>query len=251
VPSTIIEPGRPCRASFRPSGGPQPSPAASPSAQLALPPRTDRYPAVVSISPGVLGQGHHGPEPTGDETASSSETTRLIPFRPKQKRHQEGFASSSSVPLPQIKLEARLRSWTAFAGGHRGPMGGARSGDFWQQHADRSGLPVHGPTRTGIGASGIPRPRIQTSRSPRCYGVCGNRSGYWSNLVNSPSAALPTALAYAGRWERFAAWARFTSTWPLQALPRSAKTGAGSPEIVTVENNKATFSSGRNPLRDL
>src|SRR6266446_2595128 len=244
VPSTII-PSVPSVPSVVPSIGGPPNPALG-----QLPPPNAPYPPpygpatqpVVSVSQDVLAKGI---------TVRANKATNSIFIRHYEadlERIKKLIREQLDVPLPQIKIEARMeildRSSLEAIGVQ---WGGAAAGTSGSNTLIGQGFQSTDMTRTGIGTSGITpsNPNLSLASLLPVSAATGLATG--GNLVNLPFSALPNALANtpAGGIAFGIVGTRFNINLALQALAQIGKTRTlAHPEIVTVENNKATFSLG-------
>ena len=244
VPSTII-PSVPSVPSVVPSIGGPPNPALG-----QLPPPNSPYPPpygpatqpVVSISQDVLAKGI---------TVRANKATNSIFIRHYEadlERIKKLIREQLDVPLPQIKIEARMeildRSSLEAIGVQ---WGGAAAGTSGSNTLIGQGFQSTDTTRTGIGTSGITpsNPNLSLASLLPVSAATGLATG--GNLVNLPFSALPNALSNtpAGGIAFGIVGTRFNINLALQALAQIGKTRTlAHPEIVTVENNKATFSLG-------
>jgi type IV pilus assembly protein PilQ len=244
VPSTII-PSVPSVPSVVPSIGGPPNPALG-----QLPPPNSPYPPpygpatqpVVSVSQDVLAKGI---------TVRANKATNSIFIRHYEadlERIKKLIREQLDVPLPQIKIEARMeildRSSLEAIGVQ---WGGAAAGTSGSNTLIGQGFQSTDTTRTGIGTSGITpsNPNLSLASLLPVSATTGLATG--GNLVNLPFSALPNALSNtpAGGIAFGIVGTRFNINLALQALAQIGKTRTlAHPEIVTVENNKATFSLG-------
>ncbi len=245
VPSTII-PSVPSVPSVVPSIGGPPNPALG-----QLPPPNSPYPPpygpatqpVVSISQDVLAKGI---------TVRANKATNSIFIRHYEadlERIKKLIREQLDVPLPQIKIEARMeildRSSLEAIGVQ---WGGAAAGTSGSNTLIGQGF----GSSADVGRAGIPpssitpgNPNLSLSSLLPVSAATGLATG--GNLVNLPFSALPNALANtpAGGIAFGIVGTRFNINLALQALAQIGKTRTlAHPEIVTVENNKATFSLG-------
>src|SRR6266404_6081740 len=244
VPSTII-PSVPSVPSVVPSIGGPPNPALG-----QLPPPNSPYPPpygpatqpVVSISQDVLAKGI---------TVRANKATNSIFIRHYEadlERIKKLIREQLDVPLPQIKIEARMEILDRNSLEAIGVQwGGAAAGTSGSNTLIGQGFQSTDTTRTGIGTSGITpsNPNLSLASLLPVSAATGLATG--GNLVNLPFSALPNALANtpAGGIAFGIVGTRFNINLALQALAQIGKTRTlAHPEIVTVENNKATFSLG-------
>ena len=244
VPSTII-PSVPSVPSVVPSIGGPPNPALG-----QLPPPNAPYPPpygpatqpVISVSQDVLAKGI---------TVRANKATNSIFIRHYEadlERIKKLIREQLDVPAaPDQDRSTDGDPGPQFAGSHRGSVGWCGGQERRNQHADRSGLPVLGRDadrhRREQHHAHQPEP-LSASLLPVAAGT-GLATG--GNLVNLPFSALPNALSNtpAGGIAFGIVGTRFNINLALQALAQIGKTRTlAHPEIVTVENNKATFSLG-------
>jgi type IV pilus assembly protein PilQ len=245
VPSTII-PSVPSVPSVVPSIGGPPNPALG-----QLPPPNSPYPPpygpatqpVVSISQDVLAKGI---------TVRANKATNSIFIRHYEadlERIKKLIREQLDVPLPQIKIEARMEILDRNSLEAIGVQwGGAAAGTSGSNTLIGQGF----GSSADVGRSGIPpssitpgNPNLSLSSLLPVSAATGLATG--GNLVNLPFSALPNALANtpAGGIAFGIVGTRFNINLALQALAQIGKTRTlAHPEIVTVENNKATFSLG-------
>jgi type IV pilus secretin PilQ/predicted competence protein len=152
------------------------------------------------------------------------------------------------VPLPQIKIEARMeildRNSLEAIGVQWGGAGAKTAGS---NTLIGQGFQSTDPTRTGTGASNISpsNPNLSLASLLPVAAATGLSTG--GNLVNLPFGLLPNAATNtpAGGIAFGIVGTRFNINLALQALAQLGKTRTlAHPEIVTVENNKAAFTLG-------
>ena len=246
VPSTII-PSIPAIPTVVPSGGGPPNPALG-----HLPPPATPYPppygppvaAPMSVSQDVLAKGI---------TVRANKATNSIFIRHYEadlERIKKLIREQLDVPLPQIKIEARMEildrssleaigiQWGGGVAGS-GPSGNTLLGQGFSTPADilRGGTPVSNftPANPNLGLGSFLPVNPST----------GLPTG--GNLVNLPFSLLPNAstASPAGGIAFGIVGTRFNINLALQALAQLGKTRTlAHPEIVTVENNKAAFTLG-------
>jgi type IV pilus secretin PilQ/predicted competence protein len=248
VPSTII-PSVPSVPSVVPSIGGPPNPALG-----QLPPPNSPYPPpygpasqpVVSVSQDVLAKGI---------TVRANKATNSIFIRHYEadlERIKKLIREQLDVPLPQIKIEARMEILDRNSLEAIGVQwGGAAAKNVGSNTLIGQGFQSTDATRTGIGPAtstspfNAVNPNLSLSSLLPVSAATGLATG--GNLVNLPFSALPNALANtpAGGIAFGIVGTRFNINLALQALAQIGKTRTlAHPEIVTVENNKATFSLG-------
>jgi type IV pilus secretin PilQ/predicted competence protein len=244
VPSTII-PSVPAVPTVVPSLGGPPNPALG-----QLPPPNAPYPPpygpasqpVISVSQDVLAKGI---------TVRANKATNSIFIRHYEadlERIKKLIREQLDVPLPQIKIEARMeildRSSLEAIGVQ---WGGALAGTSGSNTLIGQGFTGSDATRTGIGAVGVGSSNPNLTLSSLLPVTAGTALSTGGNLVNLPFSALPNALSNtpAGGIAFGLVGTKFNINLALQALAQLGKTRTlAHPEIVTVENNKATFSLG-------
>jgi type IV pilus secretin PilQ/predicted competence protein len=244
VPSTII-PSVPSVPSVVPSIGGPPNPALG-----QLPPPNAPYPPpygpatqpVVSVSQDVLAKGI---------TVRANKATNSIFIRHYEadlERIKKLIREQLDVPLPQIKIEARMEILDRNSLEAIGVQwGGAAAKNVGTNTLIGQGFQSSDATRTGIGASNITPTNPNLSLASLLPVAAGTGLATGGNLVNLPFSALPNALSNtpAGGIAFGIVGTRFNINLALQALAQIGKTRTlAHPEIVTVENNKATFSLG-------
>jgi type IV pilus assembly protein PilQ len=247
VPTTII-PSVPEQPTVVPSiGGGPPNPALG-----RVPPPNSPYPPpygpagtqpVMSVSQDVLAKGI---------TVRANKATNSIFIRHYEadlERIKKLIREQLDVPLPQIKIEARMEildrnSLEAIGvqwGGGAVKNVGSNTlvGQGFGSSADL--------TRGGISPSNFTpvNPNLTLGNLLPVSAATGLATG--GNIVNLPFSALPNALSNtpAGGIAFGIVGTRLNINLALQALAQLGKTRTlAHPEIVTVENNKATFSLG-------
>ena len=244
VPSTII-PSIPAIPTVVPSGGGPPNPALGqlPPPQTPFPPAYGpATPPAVSVSQDVLAKGI---------TVRANKATNSIFIRHYEadlERIKKLIREQLDVPLPQIKIEARMEildrsSLEAIGIQWGGALAKETGGQtllgqgFQQGDLVRPGIPPSNftPTNPNLGLGNF---------LPVAPGT-GLPTG--GNLVNLPFSLLPNASTAtpAGGIAFGIVGTRFNINLALQALAQLGKTRTlAHPEIVTVENNKAAFTLG-------
>jgi type IV pilus assembly protein PilQ len=246
VTSPIIQ-GVPAVPSVVPSLGSPPNPALGtlPQPNVPFPPPYAPQP-VVSVSQDVLAKGI---------TVRANKATNSIFIRHYEadlERIKKLIREQLDVPLPQIKIEARMEILDRNSLEAIGVQwGGAAAKNVGSNTLIGQGFQSSDATRTGIGpaTSTSPfnsvNPNLTLGSLLPVSAATGLATG--GNLVNLPFSALPNALANtpAGGIAFGIVGTRFNINLALQALAQIGKTRTlAHPEIVTVENNKATFSLG-------
>jgi len=159
------------------------------------------------------------------------------------------------VPLPQVKIEARLNelnradffalgiSWGAAAVGRA--RGDALVGQgFAGRTPPTSGIGIEPPAGPGVGALGVNNPGLTLGSFLPVSGATGLPTG--GNIVDFP--VLPSG-SFAGLSPAAIAFGivggKFNVNLVLDALEADSKTTSlAKPEVVTLENAKATISLG-------
>ena len=246
VPSTPLVQGVPQDPSVVPSGSGAPlHPALGRLPQINSPFPPPVQPPVQSVSQDVLAKGI---------TVRANKATNSIFIRHYEadlERLKKLIREQLDVPLPQIKIEARMEildrtsleaigvQWGGAVAGS-GPGGNTLIGQGFSSATDL--------VRTGTSPSNISpsNPNLNLSQllpiSPTGTGLPTG-----GNLVNLPFGLLPNASATqpAGGIAFGIVGTKFNINLALQALATLGKTRTlAHPEIVTVENNKAAFTLG-------
>jgi type IV pilus assembly protein PilQ len=244
VPATII-PSVPATPSVVPAGGGPPNPALG-----NLPPPATPYPPpygpptqpAISVSQEVLAKGI---------TVRANKATNSLFIRHYEAdlaRIKKLIREQLDVPLPQIKIEARMeildRSSLEAIGIQ---WGGASAGKFGDNTLVGQGFQQGDATRTGIAPVNLNpvNSNLLLSSLLPVSAATGLATG--GNLVNLPFSLLPNASTAtpAGGISFGIVGTRFNINLALQALATLGKTRTlAHPEIVTVENNKAAFTLG-------
>lgn len=245
VPATPLVQGVPADPSVVPSGTGAPlNPALGRLPQINSPFPPPVQPPVQSVSQDVLAKGI---------TVRANKATNSIFIRHYEadlERLKKLIREQLDVPLPQIKIEARMEildrtsleaigvQWGGAVTGS-GPGGNTLIGQGFSSATDL--------TRTGTSPSNISpsNPNLNLSQllpiSPTGTGLPTG-----GNLVNLPFGLLPNAGANPAGGIAFGiVGTKFNINLALQALATLGKTRTlAHPEIVTVENNKAAFTLG-------
>ncbi len=245
VASTII-PSIPAEPSVVPSLGGPPNPALG-----RLPQPNSPYPPpygpggqqpVISVSQDVLAKGI---------TVRANKATNSIFIRHYEadlERIKKLIREQLDVPLPQIKIEARMEILDRNSLEAIGVQwGGAAAKNVGTNTLIGQGFQSSDVTRTGIGTNNFTPANSNLSLASLLPVAAGTGLATGGNLVNLPFSALPNALSNtpAGGIAFGLVGTRFNINLALQALAQLGKTRTlAHPEIVTVENNKATFSLG-------
>jgi type IV pilus assembly protein PilQ len=245
VPSTLI-PSVPASPTVVPAGAGPPNPALG-----NLPPPQTPYPPaygpptqpVISVSQDVLAKGI---------TVRANKATNSIFIRHYEadlERIKKLIREQLDVPLPQIKIEARMeildRSSLEAIGVQWGGALAGNNGSTTLVGQGFTGADSLG--RTGIGTVGLTpaNPNLTLGSLLPITAATGLPTG--GNLVNLPFSALPNSVTQtpAGGIAFGIVGTKFNINLALQALATLGKTRTlAHPEIVTVENNKATFTLG-------
>ena len=245
VPSTII-PSVPSVPSVVPSLGGPPNPELGrlPAPNVPYPPPygPGGQQPVISVSQDVLAKGI---------TVRANKATNSVFIRHYEadlERIKKLIREQLDVPLPQIKIEARMEILDRNSLEAIGVQwGGALAGTHGSNALIGQGFTGSDATRTGIGAVGVGPSNPNLTLASLLPVAAGTALPTGGNLVNLPFSALPNALSNtpAGGIAFGLVGTRFNINLALQALAQLGKTRTlAHPEIVTVENNKATFSLG-------
>ncbi|HYB71348.1 MAG TPA: secretin N-terminal domain-containing protein [Candidatus Bathyarchaeia archaeon] len=245
IPSTVI-PSVPAAPTVVPS---QPTPLNPALGQLPAP-QTPYPPAygpggqpVMSVSQDVLSKGI---------TVMPNKATNSIFIRHYEadlERIKKLIREQLDVPLPQIKIEARMeildRNSLESIGVQWGGAGAANTKGSSTLVAQ--GFTGADATRTGIAPNGITpaNPNLSLANLLPVAAATGLPTG--GNLVNLPFSNLPNSATAnpAGGISFGIVGTNFNVNLALQALAQRGKTRTlAHPEIVTVENNKAAFTIG-------
>ena len=244
VPATII-PSVPSSPTVVPAGGGPPNPALG-----QLPPPQTPYPppygpptqAPISVSQEVLAKGI---------TVRANKATNSIFIRHYEadlERIKKLIREQLDVPLPQIKIEARMEILDRNSLEAIGiQWGGALAGTSGGNTLIGQGFQASDATRTGIGVSNINPSNPNLSLGSLLPITAGTALSTGGNLVNLPFNLLPNAATTtpAGGIAFGIVGTKFNINLALQALATLGKTRTlAHPEIVTVENNKAAFTLG-------
>jgi len=246
VPTTPLVQGVPASPSVVPSGtGPlNPELGRLPQINSPFPPPVQ--PAVQSVSQDVLAKGI---------TVRANKATNSIFIRHYEadlERLKKLIREQLDVPLPQIKIEARMEILDRNSLEAIGVQwGGAAAKNLGSNTLIGQGFQSTDATRTGIGpaTSTSPfnsvNPNLSLASLLPVSAATGLSTG--GNLVNLPFSLLPNASTTtpAGGIAFGIVGTRFNINLALQALATLGKTRTlAHPEIVTVENNKAAFTLG-------
>jgi type IV pilus secretin PilQ/predicted competence protein len=248
VPSTII-PSVPAQPTVVPSLGGPPNPALG-----NLPQPNSPYPPpygpggqpVISVSQDVLAKGI---------TVRANKATNSIFIRHYEadlERIKKLIREQLDVPLPQIKIEARMEILDRNSLEAIGVQwGGAAAKNVGSNTLVGQGFQLGDAGRTGIAPASSTNPFTAVNPNLTLGSLlpiaAGTGLATGGNIVNLPFTALPNAATNtpAGGIAFGLVGTRFNINLALQALAQLGKTRTlAHPEIVTVENNKATFSLG-------
>jgi type IV pilus assembly protein PilQ len=243
--SSAIIPSVPASPSVVPAGSGPPNPALG-----NLPPPQTPYPPaygpagqpVISVSQDVLAKGI---------TVRANKATNSIFIRHYEadlERLKKLIREQFDVPLPQIKIEARMEILDRNSLEAIGVQwGGASTGTVGGNTLIGQGFQSTDPGRAGIAPINVNpvNPNLTLGSLLPVAAATGLSTG--GNLVNLPFSLLPNAATTtpAGGIAFGIVGTRFNINLALQALATLGKTRTlAHPEIVTVENNKAAFTLG-------
>jgi type IV pilus assembly protein PilQ len=249
VPGTPLVPGVPANPIVIPSGsGPlNPELRGLPQTNAPFPPLVQ--PAVQSPSQDVLAKGI---------TVRANKATNSLFIRHYEadlERLKKLIREQLDVPLPQIKIEARMEILDRNSLEAIGVQwGGASAGTVGGNTLIGQGFQASDATRTGTGVSNFSTTNPNLSLASLLpIAAAGTAAGTGTglstggNIVNLPFSLLPNASTTtpAGGIAFGIVGTRFNINLALQALATLGKTRTlAHPEIVTVENNKAAFTLG-------
>jgi type IV pilus assembly protein PilQ len=244
VPATII-PSVPSAPTVVPAGGGPPNPALGNLPAPATPYPPPYGPPTqppMSVSQEVLAKGI---------TVRANKATNSLFIRHYEAdlaRIKKLIREQLDVPLPQIKIEARMEILDRNSLEAIGiQWGGASAGKFGDNTLIGQGFQATDATRTGIAPVNLnpTNPNLTLGSLLPVAAATGLSTG--GNLVNLPFSLLPNAstVTPAGGISFGIVGTRFNINLALQALATLGKTRTlAHPEIVTVENNKAAFTLG-------
>lgn len=242
VPSTPLVQGIPASPTVVPSGAGPLNPELGRLPQINSPFPPPVTPPVVSVSQDVLAKGI---------TVRANKATNSIFIRHYEadlERIKKLIREDLDVPLPQIKIEARMEILDRNSLEAIGVQwGGAAAKTVGSNTLIGQGFQASDATRTGIGASNISPQNPNLSLASLLPVAAGTGLATGGNLVNLPFSLLPNAAnaTPAGGIAFGIVGTRFNINLALQALATLGKTRTlAHPEIVTVENNKASFTLG-------
>ncbi len=241
VPGTPLVPGVPANPIVIPSGsGPlNPELRGLPQTNAPFPPLVQ---PAVSPSQDVLAKGI---------TVRANKATNSLFIRHYEadlERLKKLIREQLDVPLPQIKIEARMEILDRNSLEAIGVQwGGATAGNVGGNTLIGQGFQSTDPGRAGIASSTLTptNPNLTLGSLLPVAAATGLSTG--GNLVNLPFSLLPNASTAtpAGGIAFGIVGTRFNINLALQALATLGKTRTlAHPEIVTVENNKAAFTLG-------
>jgi type IV pilus secretin PilQ/predicted competence protein len=243
VPTTPLVQGVPAAPTVVPAGSGPLNPALGrlPEINSPFPPPVGG--PVVSASQDVLAKGI---------TVRANKATNSIFIRHYEadiERIKKLIREQLDIPLPQIKIEARMeildRTSLEAIGVQWGGAGAANSGNAT---LIGQGFQTADVLRSGIAPGLTPvNPNLSLSQLlPVSTTGTGLPTG--GNLVNLPFSTLPNVANFgqpAGGFAFGIVGTNFNINLALQALAQLGKTRTlAHPEIVTVENNKAAFTLG-------
>ena len=238
----ISEGERETRVEFKTGGGVTSGPIAEPPfSQLFGPPRTPEQPPPPLIPPEVLARGLA----IRSHCATNSLFLRL--YAADLDRVKKLIAESLDIPLPQVKIEARMEILDRTALEAIGiQWGGAGAGNAGKTTLVGQGFqPNFRPPGTGSFNVSPVNPNLDLSGLLPVTPGTGLPLG--GNLVNLPISTLPNAagvLPTAGLAFGIVG-TNFNINLALEALATLGKTrNLARPEIVTVENHTASISLG-------
>ena len=242
VPATPLVPGVPANPTVIPSGSGPLNPELGRLPQINAPFPPPVQPAVQSISQDVLNRGI---------TVRANKATNSIfirHFEADLERLKKLIREQLDVPLPQIKIEARMEILDRNSLEAIGVQwGGATAGSVGNSTLIGQGFQGTDATRTGIAPSNFSPSNPNLSLASLLPVAAGTGLSTGGNLVNLPFGLLPNASTTtpAGGIAFGIVGTKFNINLALQALATLGKTRTlAHPEIVTVENNKAAFTLG-------
>jgi type IV pilus assembly protein PilQ len=242
VPATPLVPGVPANPTVIPSGSGPLNPELGRLPQINAPFPPPVQPAVQSISQDVLNRGI---------TVRANKATNSIfirHFEADLERLKKLIREQLDVPLPQIKIEARMEILDRNSLEAIGVQwGGATAGAVGNSTLIGQGFQGTDVARTGIAPSNLSPSNPNLSLASLLPVAAGTGLSTGGNLVNLPFGLLPNASTTtpAGGIAFGIVGTRFNINLALQALATLGKTRTlAHPEIVTVENNKAAFTLG-------
>jgi type IV pilus assembly protein PilQ len=216
--------------------------------------------APISVSQDVLAKG------LSIRAHRATNTIFLRLYAADLERVKKLIRENFDIPLPQVKIEARMEildrnaleqigiQWGGAAAGRSGSLGLVGQGfqsstNLGQTVPAAPGIVLPDGSflldRTGVNAANIsPNPNALLDGFLPVSAATGLPLG--GNLINLPISALPNAGPLPAAGLAFGIIAsKFNVNLALQALAEQGKTRTlARPEIVTVENNKAAMSLG-------
>jgi type IV pilus secretin PilQ/predicted competence protein len=249
VPATPLVPGIPANPTVVPSGAGPLNPELGRLPQINSPFPPPVVPPVMSVSQDVLAKGI---------TVRSNKATNSIFIRHYEadlERIKKLIREQLDVPLPQIKIEARMEILDRNSLEAIGiQWGGASAANVGSNTLIGQGFQASDATRLGTAPNFTPNnPNLSLAQllpiaPPGTTAGLGTGLATGGNLVNLPFSVLPNASQSGGPAGGIAfgiVGTRFNINLALQALATLGKTRTlAHPEIVTVENNKAAFTLG-------
>jgi type IV pilus secretin PilQ/predicted competence protein len=199
-------------------------------------------PPIQTVSQDVLAKGI---------TVRANKATNSIfirHFEADLERLKKLIREQFDVPLPQIKIEARMEILDRNSLEAIGVQwGGASTGNVGGNTLIGQGFQASDATRSGTSVSNFSptNPNLSLASLLPVAAATGLSTG--GNLVNLPFSLLPNASTTtpAGGIAFGIVGTRFNINLALQALATLGKTRTlAHPEIVTVENHKAAFTLG-------
>lgn len=249
VPSTLI-PSVPAVPTVVPAGAGPPNPALGnlPAPQTPFPPAYGPpTQPIMSVSQDVLAKGI---------TVRANKATNSIFIRHYEadlERIKKLIREQLDVPLPQIKIEARMEVLDRNSLEAIGVQwGGATAKNVGSNTLIGQGFTAGDAGRTGIAPASSTNPFTAVNPNLTLGSLlpvaAGTGLATGGNLVNLPFSALPLPPgtgSSAGGIAFGIVGTRFNINLALEALATVGKTRTlAHPEIVTVENNKAAFTLG-------
>jgi type IV pilus secretin PilQ/predicted competence protein len=242
VPATPLVPGVPANPTVVPSGSGPLNPELGRLPQINAPFPPPVQPPIQSVSQDVLAKGI---------TVRANKATNSIfirHFEADLERLKKLIREQLDVPLPQIKIEARMEILDRNSLEAIGiQWGGATAGSVGNNTLIGQGFQATDAVRTGTSVANFSpsNPNLSLASLLPVTAATGLSTG--GNLVNLPFSLLPNASTTtpAGGIAFGIVGTRFNINLALQALATLGKTRTlAHPEIVTVENNKAAFTLG-------
>jgi len=242
VPATPLVPGVPANPTVIPSGSGPLNPELGRLPQINAPFPPPVQPPVQTVSQDVLAKGI---------TVRANKATNSIFIRHYEadlERLKKLIREQLDVPLPQIKIEARMEILDRNSLEAIGVQwGGASTGNVGGNTLIGQGFQSTDPGRAGIAPINLNPANPNLTLGSLLPIAAGTGLATGGNLVNLPFSLLPNASTTtpAGGIAFGIVGTRFNINLALQALATLGKTRTlAHPEIVTVENNKAAFTLG-------